>query len=97
MKNSILGELYDAMLVPRNEILGVHPKGGNFDQSEVCPCGLPTGKLRKEIKLKVAWEDDMWDPEYENFHLLKVEIEEKVSKNESFQDLKCIFNFLTLK
>lgn len=72
--------MYDAMLVPENEVKGIQPKGGDLKNAEVCPCGPPAGKLRKEIKLKVAWENDMWDPNSDSFRRVKAEIEGKVRK-----------------
>ena len=72
--------MYDAMLVPEYEVKGIQPKGGDLKNAEVCPCGPPAGKLRKEIKLKVAWENDMWDPNSDSFRRVKAEIEGKVRK-----------------
>ena len=38
----------------------------------------PDSGCPKEIKLKVAWENDMWDPNSDNFQRIKAEVEEKV-------------------
>ena len=77
-------EMYDGMLVPENEVKGIQPKGGDLKNAEVCPCGPPASKLRKEIKLKVAWENDMWDPNSDNFQRIKAEVEEKVRMYHTF-------------
>ena len=71
-------EEYDAMFLPENLVRGIHPKGGQLDNSQICPCGVPSGKLRKEIKMKVAWQDDMWDPASDTFYQVKALVEEKV-------------------
>ena len=72
-------EEYDAMFLPENLVRGIHPKGGQLDKSQICPCGVPSGKLRKEIKMKVAWQDDMWDPASDSFYQVKALVEEKVT------------------
>jgi hypothetical protein len=73
-------ELYEAMFLPENVIRGIHPKGGQLANSQICNCGVPSGKLRKEIKTKVAWQEDMWDPASDSFYQVKTMVEEKVTK-----------------
>ena len=55
------------------------PTGGQLANSQICDCGVPSGKLRKEIKMKVAWQDDMWDPASDSFNQIKTSVEEKVT------------------
>ena len=51
------------------------------DELVISNCGVPSGKLRKEIKTKVAWQEDMWDPASDSFYQVKTMVEEKVIKN----------------
>ena len=50
------------------------------DELVISNCGVPSGKLRKEIKTKVAWQEDMWDPASDSFYQVKTMVEEKVIK-----------------
>ncbi len=58
--------------------MGVHPVGGKLDDSVLCDCGIVTGRLRKEIKMKVKWEEDMSDPSTDSFKKVKEFIEIQV-------------------
>ena len=78
-KNSLLvffqkGSFYIAEFY----LQGIHPFGGKIDQSLICDCGAATGKLRKELEVHVAWEDDMWKPDSDSFKEVKQKIEAQV-------------------
>ena len=77
-RQTTLTELFDAQLLPEYIVKGIHPVGGKIGSSKLCDCGIPTGKLRKELKLLLAWEDDMWDPATDNFKLVKAAVEKQV-------------------
>ena len=62
---------------------GIHPVGGKTDQSIICDCGAATGKLRKELEVHVAWEDDMWKPKSDSFNGVKQKIEDQVCTKNS--------------
>jgi hypothetical protein len=72
-------ELYDAMLVSEITVRGIHPVSGDINASISCNCGPASGKLRKELKMIVAWEEDMWDPASDNFKMVKADVERRVS------------------
>ena len=59
-------------------VRGIHPVGGKIDQSVICDCGPAIGKLRKELEVHVAWEDDMWKPDSDSFIAAKQKIEDQV-------------------
>ena len=59
-------------------IRGIHPVGGKIDNSIICNCGPAIRKLRKELEIHVAWEDDMWMPGTDNFNRNKQFIEAQV-------------------
>ena len=65
--------------IPEFYLHGIHPVGGKIDQSIICNCGAAFGKLRKELEVHVAWEDDMWKPDSDSFIAAKQKIEEQVS------------------
>ena len=60
-------------------IRGVHPVGGNIDNAIPCNCGPATGKVRKEIELHVAWNDDVGKPGTDSFNAVKQNIESQVN------------------
>jgi hypothetical protein len=80
-------ELYDAMLLPEITVWGIHPVSGDINKAISCNCGPASGKLRKELKMKVAWDEDMWDPASDNFKMVKAYVEKRVSTLKSKQHM----------
>ena len=70
---------HDSSFISEFNVRGIHPVGGKIDQSVICDCGPAIGKLRKELEVHVAWEDDMWKPDSDSFIAAKQKIEEQVS------------------
>ena len=70
-------------LVPSNErTYGINPKqqGNSLDAAILCECaGAPWTRVRKQIKYKYCYSENLVDPKNDEFKMLKLEIEKHVS------------------